>query len=61
VRRYVSELRAVPDELLAEPWRMPAAVQEQCRCLIGRDYPEPIVDLAAARREVLARYGVEGR
>jgi deoxyribodipyrimidine photo-lyase len=26
VRRYVSELRAVPDELLAEPWRMPAAM-----------------------------------
>ncbi len=62
VRRYVPELRAVPDEYLAEPWTMPEEVQAQTGCLIGQDYPEPIVDHAAARREALARYGaVAGR
>ena len=44
VRRYVAELARVPDEYLAEPWRMPAQVQEQAGCRIGRDYPGPIVD-----------------
>jgi deoxyribodipyrimidine photo-lyase len=57
VRRYVAELRDVPDEFLAEPWRMPAAVQRESACVIGRDYPEPIVDHAEARRAALARYG----
>jgi deoxyribodipyrimidine photo-lyase len=57
VRRYVPELREVPDRYLVEPWTMPGDVQRECRCVIGRDYPEPIVDHAQARREALARYG----
>ena len=58
VRRHVPELREVPAEFLAEPWRMPIEVQEAAGCVIGRDYPEPIVDHAQARREALARYRV---
>jgi deoxyribodipyrimidine photo-lyase len=60
VRRYVPELRAVPDEHLREPWKMPAETQGEVGCVIGEDYPEPIVDHAQARRETLARYA-EGR
>jgi deoxyribodipyrimidine photo-lyase len=56
VRRYVPELAAVPDRHLAEPWTMPVALQAQCGVVIGRDYPEPIVDHAQARRAALARY-----
>lgn len=56
VRRYVPELRRVPDEHLAEPWRMSADAQRAAGCLIGRDYPAPIVDHALARREALERY-----
>ncbi|MGH2849985.1 MAG: cryptochrome/photolyase family protein, partial [Solirubrobacteraceae bacterium] len=56
VRRYVPELRAVPDRYLAEPARMPPAVQRAVGCAVGRDYPVPIVDHAAARRDALARY-----
>ncbi len=58
VRRYVPELERVPDRYLAEPWTMPAEVQETAGCRIGEDYPEPIVDHAAARREALDRYRV---
>jgi deoxyribodipyrimidine photo-lyase len=56
VRRYVPELARVPDEYLAEPWRMPAEVQEQAGCRIGLDYPGPIVDHKAARLAALDRY-----
>jgi deoxyribodipyrimidine photo-lyase len=56
VRRWVPELRAVPDAHLAEPWRMPASLALECGCVIGVDYPPPIVDHATARREALARY-----
>jgi deoxyribodipyrimidine photo-lyase len=44
VRRWVPELREVPDEHLAEPARF------------GHDYPEPIVDHAVERRRALERY-----
>jgi deoxyribodipyrimidine photo-lyase len=56
VRRYVPELRDVPLEFLAEPWSMPEDVQRACGCVIGRDYPEPVVDHAEARRLALERY-----
>jgi deoxyribodipyrimidine photo-lyase len=56
VRRYVPELRAVPDEHLREPWAMPLPIQRAAGCLIGKDYPGPIVDHARARQEALERY-----
>jgi deoxyribodipyrimidine photo-lyase len=56
VRRYVPELAAVPDRYLREPWHMPEEVQRECGCLIGRDYPAPIVDHRRARKEAFERY-----
>ena len=61
VRRNVPELRDVPARWLAEPWTMPDDVQRGCGCVIGRDYPAPIVDHAVARRQALERYGAGAR
>ena len=44
-RRWLPELAPVPDRFLQEPWKWPGA-----RGLLGRRYPEPLVDLASARR-----------
>jgi deoxyribodipyrimidine photo-lyase len=52
----VPELGAVPDRYLAEPWTMPEDVRRECGCVIGSDYPEPIVDHPEARRAALERY-----
>jgi deoxyribodipyrimidine photo-lyase len=57
VRRYVPELAHVPTKHLAEPWLMSEQEQRSAGCVIGTDYPAPIVDHAMARREALARYG----
>jgi deoxyribodipyrimidine photo-lyase len=56
VRRYVPELKDVPDKFLKEPWTMPDEVQRQCEVVIGRDYPAPIVDHRAARERAMDRY-----
>lgn len=56
VRRWVPELRDVPGEHLAEPWRMSEDEQRAAGCTIGRDYPAPVVDHAQERRRALARY-----
>jgi deoxyribodipyrimidine photo-lyase len=58
VRRHLPELADVPDRYLPEPWTMPTDVQQAAGCVIGRDYPEPIVDHAEARRQALERYRV---
>ena len=44
IRRWVPELARVPLPYLAEPWKMDISVQRMARCLIGVDYPAPIVD-----------------
>ena len=44
IRKYVPELAQVPDKYLPEPHRMPMDVQSQAGCIVGRDYPLPIVD-----------------
>jgi deoxyribodipyrimidine photo-lyase len=47
----------VPGERLAEPWTMSAPEQRAAGCVVGRDYPAPIVDHADERRRALALYG----
>lgn len=57
LRQYLPELAHVPDRYLHDPWTMPEAVQRDCGCVIGRDYPAAIVDHDAARKKTLQRYG----
>ncbi len=56
IRRWVPELRAVPGEFLHTPWMMPDEVQTRSKCIIGGDYPPPVVDHRAARARALERY-----
>ncbi len=60
VRRWVPELRDVPDRHLAEPWRMSAEEQAAAGCRVGREYPAPVVDHAVERRRALERYRTAG-
>ena len=48
VREYVPELRNVPTQYLAEPFRMSIDLQMSTGCRIGSDYPKPIVDESKA-------------
>jgi deoxyribodipyrimidine photo-lyase len=56
VRRWVPELREVPYERLAEPWTMSGEEQRAARCVIGADYPAPIVDHKRERGRAMERY-----
>ena len=56
VRRWVPELARVPDRFIHEPWKMKPDVQRKSGCVIGQDYPPPIVDHAWARQRALAAY-----
>lgn len=50
VKRYVPELRRIPARFIHSPERMPASLQRDLNCLIGKHYPQPIVNHAEASR-----------
>ena len=56
IRRWVTELSAVPDAYIHTPWAMPDDIQSQTGCRIGKNYPAPIVDHATARQRALKIY-----
>ena len=51
IRKYVPELEHFPEEFIYEPWLAPLSVQEAANCVIGRDYPSPIVQYEKAAVE----------
>jgi deoxyribodipyrimidine photo-lyase len=56
VRRWLPELARVPDRFVHEPWKMPRDAQREAGCIIGQDYPAPIIDHAWARERTLNAY-----
>ena len=48
IRLYLPQLAQYPEEYIHSPWTAPLAVQLKSGCVIGRDYPLPIVDHTVA-------------
>jgi deoxyribodipyrimidine photo-lyase len=49
VRRFLPELRRVPDRYVHHPWDMPPSVQAAAGCRIPIDYASPVVPVARKR------------
>jgi deoxyribodipyrimidine photo-lyase len=56
IRRYCPELAKFDRTRIHAPWRATPLEQRMAGCVIGRDYPGPVVDHAAARDATLARF-----
>ncbi|MDY6768552.1 MAG: deoxyribodipyrimidine photo-lyase [Candidatus Nanohaloarchaea archaeon] len=56
IREWVPELSDVPDEHIHRPHEMSEDVQQSADCVIGEDYPEPVVDHDEMRKEAVERF-----
>ena len=61
IRQWVNELMPVPDEYIAEPWKMPATMQIKTGCVIGKSYPAPIVDQVTSVRLAREKFNAAKR
>jgi deoxyribodipyrimidine photo-lyase len=57
IKRYVPELAALEAPAIHAPWQAKPLELEAARLVLGRDYPEPVVDHELARARTLERFG----
>jgi deoxyribodipyrimidine photo-lyase len=56
VRHYVPEIGELPDRYIHRPWEAPPHVLKDKNIVLGKTYPNPIVDHGAARDRALIVY-----
>jgi deoxyribodipyrimidine photo-lyase len=56
VRRWCPELAALPDRFIHKPYEAPEILLRGARITLGREYPAPVIDLAAGRARALAAF-----
>lgn len=50
VRKWLPHMRKIPDVWTFEPWKIPQEMQNSLGLHLGKDIPEPVVDLAIATK-----------
>ncbi|XP_077295191.1 cryptochrome-1-like [Arctopsyche grandis] len=55
IRKYIPLLQNIPTQYIHAPWLAPREVQESARCIIGQDYPLPMIDHTTAAKVNIQR------
>ena len=56
IKFWVPELKHFPPKFVYEPHLAPSSVQSDSKCVIGKDYPSPIVDRKQSAKENLIKF-----
>lgn len=57
IRHFIPVLKDMPKEYIYEPWTAPLSIQKKAKCIVGKDYPKPVVDHETASKECRKRMG----
>ena len=58
IRQWVPELQGFSDKEIHAPWLVSPERQKDAGCIVGKDYPEPVVDVKVGRTRALEAYEV---
>ncbi len=56
VKKWLPALKHIPTKKIHAPWKLSEEEQQNYQCILGKDYPTPIVDHAYERKVALALY-----
>ena len=56
VKKYITELKNIPSSQVHAPWKLNLEDQKKFKCIIGKDYPKPIVNLPESRDKALKAF-----
>ncbi|XP_052808538.1 cryptochrome-1-like isoform X2 [Mya arenaria] len=55
IRHYLPILKGYPPQYIYEPWNAPESVQVAAKCIVGKDYPVPMVNHADSSKLCMDR------
>lgn len=55
IRKWLPQLKDMPAKYIYEPWTAPLEVQKKAGCVVGKDYPAPLVDHPTVSKENMGR------
>ena len=53
IRKFIPEIKKLPNKYIFCPWETPNDLQEELSTIVGKDYPEPIVEIKKSRELAL--------
>ena len=53
IKEFIPELKNLPIKYLFSPWEAPKEILDNANITLGKDYPEPIIDLKSSREKAL--------
>ena len=56
IRRWLPGLTRLDNKYIHKPWTADPAVLADAGTILGKDYPEPLVDLQDSRRQALSAW-----
>ncbi|KAJ1482301.1 FAD binding domain of DNA photolyase-domain-containing protein, partial [Baffinella frigidus] len=55
IKHYLPVLKDMPSKYVFEPWKAPLEVQKKAGCVVGTDYPKPIVQHEIVSKENMGK------
>ena len=56
IRKYIPEIKALPNKYLFNPWEAPKEELDKAGITLGKDYPNPVIDLKLSRQNALEAF-----